>query len=243
MIAREHRTIVAAKRVTIERQLQWYARHIDLRGALCVDVGANVGLVSQFFFDAGDERTRVVSVEPVPANLEALRRRVQAAGAAERWRVVPGAVTDAGGRVTLRAQFDDRDGWNSIVAASASSDERIEVDAWRLHELAPEATVVKLDVEGHEYPILDDALARMPSVRVWAMELHMVAGRPLPRVFEQFAQAGFEILAATSKRGDPKGSWHSVRVPADLDWPSIPVARQRADGSVFKMLHVLARRR
>jgi FkbM family methyltransferase len=229
--------------MSIERQLQWYAQHMDLRGAVCVDVGANVGLVSQFFFDGGDTSTRVVSVEPVAANVEALRRRVEAAGAADRWRVVEGAVTDASGRVSLRARFDEREGWNSIVSASSPPAEQIEVDAWRLHELAPDATVVKLDVEGHEFRILDDALPRMPGVRAWAMELHMVHGRPLPRVFEQLRAAELEIFAATSKRGDPKGSWHSIRVPLDLDWPRIPVARRRPDGSVFKMLHVLACRR
>jgi FkbM family methyltransferase len=223
--------------VSTERQLEWYAKNVDLRGAFCVDVGANIGVVSQFLYDQG---ARVLSVEPIGANVDALRQRVEAAGASDRWTVVQGAVTDATARVTLRARHDARQGWNSIVSAHPPPTEHLEVDGWRLHELAPDATFVKVDVEGHEYRILDDALLHMPHVRAWAIELHMVAGRPLPRVFEQFAAAGFEVMAATAKRGDPKGSWHSVRVPATLDWPKVPVARRRPDGSVFKMLHVLA---
>lgn len=228
--------------MSIERQLQWYAQNMDLHGAFCVDVGANVGRVSQFFFDGGDAETRVLSVEPIGANVDAVRKRIEASGAADRWTVVQGAVTDRTGRITLRARQDPRDGWNSIVSADPPPTEHLEVDAFRLHELAPEATIVKIDVEGHEYTILDDALARMPEVRVWALELHMVDGRPLPGVLGQFAAAGYEIVAATARRGDAKGSWHSVRVPVELDWTRIPVARRRPDGSVFKMLHVLARR-
>jgi FkbM family methyltransferase len=229
--------------VSIERQLQWYAQNMDLHGAFCVDVGANVGLVSQFFFAGGDASTRVLSVEPIGANVDAVRRRIEAVGAAPRWTVLQGAVTDRTGRISLRAREDPRDGWNSIVSERPPPAELLEVDAFRLPELAPDATIVKIDVEGHEYTILDDALPRMPGVRTWALELHMVEGRPLPRVFEQFAAAGYDIVAATSRKGDPKGSWHSVRVPVELDWPRIPVARRRPDGTVFKMLHVLARRR
>ena len=223
-----------------DRQLRWYAENIDPAGDFCVDVGANVGEVSQFFLDHGDEHTRVLSIEPVAPNVDALRKRIEAAGT-DRWTVQRGAVTDRTGRVTLRSRRDPKHGWNAIVSEDPPPTEHLEVDAFRLPELAPDATIVKLDVEGHEYTILDDALGAMKSVHTWAIELHMVEGRPLPPVIAQFKDAGFELVAATARRSDPKGSWQNLTLPENLTWRSIPVARRRPDGSVFKMLHVLAK--
>jgi FkbM family methyltransferase len=227
--------------VSDDRQLRWYAENIDPAGAFCVDVGANIGDVSQLFFDRGDQRTRVLSVEPVAPNVDALRKRI-AAAATSRWTVERGAVSDRTGPITLQARRDDKTGWNAMVCANPPPTEHLEVEAFRLPELAPDAEIVKLDVEGHEYAILDDALGRMPSVRTWAIELHMVEDRPLPPLLQRFEAEGFEVVAATARRRDPRGPWVNLVVPPTLTWKSIPVARRRRGASDFKMLHVLARR-
>ena len=39
--------------MSTDRQLPWYRAQIPLKGARCVDVGANVGAISQLFFDEG----------------------------------------------------------------------------------------------------------------------------------------------------------------------------------------------
>jgi FkbM family methyltransferase len=215
---------------------------MDLAGAVVADVGANVGRLSQFFWDAGDAHTRVVSIEPLPQNLEQLRRRAKTAGS-ERWRVEACAASSADGTLWIEPSHDDAHGWNSAVRADAGGDGRIEVACRRLSTLVPDATIVKVDIEGHEYVVLDEALEAMTGVVTWTVELHMVPQRPLGGVLEQFDRAGFDVFAAGQRPGDASGTWKNVAIPTTLQWDRIPVAQRRADGSVFKMLHVIAHRR
>ena len=52
------------------------------------------------------------------------------------------------------------------------------------------------------------------------------------------------VARATAGRHarDPSGAWVSVEIPPTLSWDRIAAARTRADGTSFKMLHVLAQR-
>lgn len=216
---------------------------MDLAGQVVADVGANVGVLSQFFWERGDGETHVVSIEPLPQALEDLRARARAlAGDDPRWRIEACAASDHAGTVWIEPAHDDREGWNSAVRASGPGPGRLEVPCRRLPELVPDATIVKLDVEGHEYAILDDALPAMPRVHTWAIELHMKRDRPLQATLAALAEHGYQIVAAGGRAGDPGGTWQDVPIPTSLDWSRIPVAERRPDGSIFKMLHILARR-
>jgi FkbM family methyltransferase len=223
----------------VDPQERWYRHNMDPRGQLVVDVGANVGRLSQFFWDQGDERTRVVSVEPLPQNLEALAKRVKAADS-ERWRVEACAVSAIDGTVWIEASRSDEHGWNAAVR-DRTAEGFIEVPCRRLSTLVPDATLVKLDIEGHEYAVLDEALGAMTQVRAWAVELHMVTGHPLQSTLTAFADHGYTIVAAGQHPGDP-GTWRNIPVPTSLGWERIPVAQRRPDGSIFKMLHIIAKR-
>lgn len=57
----------------------FYPRFLP-RGGLAFDIGANVGQRTEMFLAAG---ARVVAVEPLPANIEALHKRFGGAGGAE----------------------------------------------------------------------------------------------------------------------------------------------------------------
>jgi FkbM family methyltransferase len=222
----------------VDAQQRWYGDNIDLRGRVVVDVGANVGRLSEFFWKHGDDHTRVISVEPLPQNLACLRERVNAVGN-DRWRVEACAVSSAEGTVWLESSHDEKHGWNAAVRPGPGNG-LIEVPCRRLSGLVPEATVVKIDVEGHEYAILEEALGAMPGVRVWAVELHMVAGHPLQVTLKAFADRGYRVVAAGRAPDDPEGPWRNVPVPSTLGWERIPVAQRRSDGSIFKMLHIIA---
>jgi FkbM family methyltransferase len=224
----------------VDAQERWYRHNMDPRGQVVADVGANVGRLSQFFWDHGDEHTRVVSVEPLPANLEPLRARVSAAKS-ERWRVEACAVSSVEGTVWIESSHSREHGWNAAVR-SAEAPGLIEVPSRRLSTLVPEATLVKIDIEGHEYAVLDDALGTMRNVGCWAVELHMMAGHPLQTTLAAFADHGYAVVAAGQRPGDASGAWQNVAVPPSLGWDRIPVAERRPDGSIFKMLHIIAKR-
>lgn len=227
--------------MSIEDQGRWYLRHFDLQGEVVADVGANVGRLSQFFWDHGDADTRVISIEPLPENLEPLRARVLAAGD-PRWRVEACAVSDHAGTVWMETVVAG--GEHDGVVRDGPGAGRREIACRTLPEVAPDATLVKLDVEGHERTIFEHALPRMPHVKAWAVELHQsssMAFQPLETTIAAFEAQGLEVYAAVRTREDPS-RWQSARVHPTLGWHRIPPAIQRRDGTVFKMLHIVAKR-
>jgi hypothetical protein len=109
-----------------------------------------------------------------------------------------------------------------------------------LSRIVPEATVVKLDIEGHEYGVLDEALPRLPHAHTWALELHQVQGRALQPALGALQAQGYRLYAAT--RNAPDGNaWATTEILATLNWEDVP-AGVRADGRPFRTLHVIAQR-
>jgi FkbM family methyltransferase len=223
----------------MEPQERWYAETLPLEGQVVVDVGANVGRLSEFFYTAGRGTSRVISVEPLAENVAEIRARITRVGAGERWTVETCAVSSREGEVWLQTGASEGTPHNSMVVSSAGAG-RVRVPCRTLASIAPDATVVKIDIEGHEYAVLDEALPRLPGVCAWALELHMVPGRPLSTTLRSFAERGFMLFGAGRRRSDPSGAWVSAEVSSSMEWDALPVAQRRPDGSVFKMFHVVA---
>jgi FkbM family methyltransferase len=223
----------------MDHQERWYAANLPLRGELIVDVGANVGRLSQFFWEQGARRNEVISIEPLAENIKAIEARIRAAKAGNKWTVKKCAVSARDGHLALRPVSAEW-GQNSMV----SDDGSLRVACRRLEAIAPDATVVKVDVEGHEYAFLPQALAAMPNVRAWALELHCVEGHKLEDTLKSFADAGLRLVGAGVKKADPEGPWVNLEITPAWSWDSIPGTSTVRDGlpSTFKMLHVLALR-
>jgi FkbM family methyltransferase len=223
-------------------QTGWYQRELDLRQQIVLDVGANVGELSQFFWDAGGGSSQVISVEPLAENVRLIEERIERLSA-QNWTVMPCAASGHRGTETLRFEQYTASGWNSVVtdAANKAGKDRRTVDARCLTEIAPQATLVKMDIEGHEYVVLDQALDNLNHVKAWALELHMRPKRPLQQVLAQFETQGFSLVAAGANP-EKEGEWSSVPIDSRLDWDNLPVAKTYPDGTVFKMIHILARR-
>jgi FkbM family methyltransferase len=225
-------------------QQRWYLSNMDLAGQVVADVGANVGRMSQFFFDHGDHATRVVSIEPLPQNLTQLRQRVATANS-ERWTVQPHAAAVTVTPVRLRPFHTAAEGWNAIALRPdvPSRPDTLEVAGRPLSVLAPDATIVKLDVEGQEWVLLDSMLEQLPDAHTWAIELHQVPGRRLQAFLGGLNAAGVQVFAAGQRPDDPRGAWHNVEITPTLAWAQVPVSKRRLDGSTFKMLHLMGKRR
>lgn len=217
-------------------QERWYAANITLRDSIVADVGANIGQLSQFFYDAG---AHVTSIEPLAANVAQIEARIRRATNPERWRVDPRAVSATTG--TLRAIVDHTEDGESNAIARADGDASFPCAP--LDEVVPDVQVVKLDIEGHEYTVLDDALSRISTIHTWAVEFHMIPERPLQRALADFEDAGFSVVAATRDPAAPQVGWRNATVDRRLSWAHIPVAKTRGDGTAFKMLHIIAKRR
>jgi hypothetical protein len=129
-------------------------------------------------------------------------------------------------------------------ATTAEATDYVEVAARPLADLVPDATVVKLDVEGHEYAILPGALETMPHVKAWLLELHGVADHPLEETLSRLVDRGYALMAAGTSRSNPDGPWVNVAIDPSLTWDAIPGTRTIRDGmpNLFKMLHVIAKK-
>lgn len=148
-----------------------YARYVRL-GDLAFDIGAHVGDRVASFRRLG---ARVIAVEPQPLCLRALRLlHGRDPGVA----LVPAAVGEAGGRITLhvnRANPTVSTASPEFIAASAAAvgwegqvwDDRIEVPVVTLDELIAAHGMpqfVKIDVEGHEPAVLRGLGHRLPAL-------------------------------------------------------------------------------
>lgn len=227
----------------MDPQERWYFDNLPLRDQIIVDVGANIGRLSAFFYHAGQGKNRVISVEPLQENVDAIAARIAEAAAQDRWTIEACAASVNTGEVVLQVGGDEDTQLNSVVATDQNrfpAPGRVRVLCKPLSLLAAEATLIKLDIEGHEYEVLDESLAKLPRVAAWALELHMRPGRPLSATTQALMNHGYRVFGAGQRRNDASGAWVSVELPPKMEWDAVPVARRRPDGSAFKMLHVLA---
>ena len=116
-----------------------------------IDIGANIGAFSAYVMALG---ANVTAVEPQPDNRELLYWNLKAAAKVSggKFRILPVAVTGAAGKVNV----SDSHGGSRI------SDTGAEVDSVTLGEVydfsgSPYCDILKIDVEGSEYPLLMQA--------------------------------------------------------------------------------------
>lgn len=121
-------------------------RIVNLDGATLVDIGANIGAVSVW---AASQGARVIAVEPEPDNLKYLRMNIADNGVDVT--VDPVAVSDQAGTGFIAAGHGH----------SQLADTGTEVAVCTLAELLDRNNVtecvLKVDIEGSEYPLIAGA--------------------------------------------------------------------------------------
>jgi FkbM family methyltransferase len=192
----------------------WVARHDYeerfARGLLAAvapgdtvwDVGANVGLYAAQFL--ARQAAHVVCFEPAP---EAVLRLEQTFGrgtaARERVHIVPAALSNVRG--TVRFAVNGSSPTNKIVD-SAVVESTIEVPVLRGDEVAAERglplpNVIKIDVEGYEWEVLQGlaGILTLPAVHAVFIEVHfaLLHGRGLDHapaaISTTLAEHGFDV--------------------------------------------------
>jgi FkbM family methyltransferase len=131
-------------------------------GAVCVDVGANVGVYVLQFAHWSGAGGRVVAFEPNPGAREVLARHVGMNGLGGRVEVVPAAVGARPGSATLYAA--DADGMSRLGAPNVLIAERVSeltVPVVTLDDFCRERALepdwLFLDIEGFEIAALEGA--------------------------------------------------------------------------------------
>jgi FkbM family methyltransferase len=147
--------------------------HVLRPGDTFVDIGANVGAYT--ILAAKNAGAEVISFEPIPSTFEKLRRNVEANGVGERVDLQRYGVGDKTG--TLRFTMS-MDAINHVLRDDEVTDgtEAVEVPVGILDILLKDRhpALMKIDVEGFEWPVLNGAgsVLSSPSLKALIIELN-----------------------------------------------------------------------
>lgn len=174
------------------------------------DVGANIGLFGAWVLGRYPE-AQILALEPDPANAEIHRATIEANKLEGRWKLLEaGAMTQAG---TL--QFAIGSFATSHVARAGESG--IEVEAVDVFPLLTGTDLVKIDIEGAEWPILDDPRFRELEADAVVLEYHPEGSpeaNPADSATRLLTAAGFRTVAHHPKDNGTGVIW-AVRSASD----------------------------
>jgi FkbM family methyltransferase len=179
-----------------------FCRHLD-RAAVCVDIGANVGLYTCI---AASRDKQVVTVEPMARNLDVLYRNIDANGF-QNVEVFPlGLSCESGvkriyGSGTCASLVE---GWAGATANSYTLIAVSTLDHVLNGRFDNVPLLIKIDVEGFELQVLQGAkhILEMNPKPTWLVEIalneHFPGGRNdrFSETFEVFFSHGYEARIA-----------------------------------------------
>jgi FkbM family methyltransferase len=227
------------RHATLDAHVRTVLNQLDID--LVVDVGANVGQFGSLLRDAG-YAGRIVSFEPVPANLEALNERAAADPA---WTVLPLALGRESGHLTINVPRNTL--LSSFLAPNEYGrrrfpDSELEatevVEIRRLDEIFAEIsgpltsprTYLKLDTQGWDLEVLAGAAGCLDDVLALQTEISM-------RAIYEGMPSYLEALTELERLGFGVTGFYPVTRDADLrviEYDCVLVRKgwaQRSDGA------------
>jgi FkbM family methyltransferase len=201
-----------------EEQL-WLADHLG-PGDTFYDIGANIGFFTLLGRKLVGASGAVVAFEPLPANVEQLRRNV-ALNQFRNVKVVATAVSGAEGVGVFSVGGDARNTGKLVAHNSQGRSIRVPmatIDATvKKDRLAP-PTVMKIDVEGEEIEVLRGALETISGYRpLLLIEVHW-----LGKAFIEFVDDALVPLGYTTRTMSGEGvprepvRFHAVIAPRSV---------------------------
>jgi FkbM family methyltransferase len=153
---------------------------------IVLDVGANIGLFGLFIYGRYPD-ARVISVEPDRGNAALLERCISANRLGDRWTTVVACASTGPGVIRFRS---------GLFCDSHIDPDGDPVPAVDLFDLADEIDLLKMDIEGGEWPIIDDPRWREVDAKAILLEWHSDASpHPDARawLFSSLITAGFTV--------------------------------------------------
>lgn len=167
------------------------AQNLSVKGTnnIFVDLGAQVGTYSEFFWvNYNTVMNKLISVEPHHENTQKIRERIARCNAQEKWVVDECAIsisdgeqdfsylrTDNGeplGSFYLEENFKRKEypiQEEKLYQDKMKELEHIKVKLKTMRNICENPNIIKIDIEGYEYPILPEIL-RIPSVYALIIE-------------------------------------------------------------------------
>jgi FkbM family methyltransferase len=154
-----------------------------------VDLGAHLGFFGLFILSLYP-RARILSFEPDRANAALLAETIRRSGH-DRWDLVRACASTAGGSVPFAADLAER----SHITTDTDADGN-RVTAIDVFEHLDEADLLKMDIEGGEWPILEDERFAAVGASVIALEYHAFGCQvadPRQAAMERLEAAGYVV--------------------------------------------------
>lgn len=157
-----------------------------------LDIGGNIGMFAVFAL-ARWPRSKLISFEPDPQNIVVLKQCIADNAIADRWTLVEAAASTSYGTLTFLSVGG---GTSRIASAAPRGGKLIEVAAVDIFNWFGKADLVKMDIEGGEWPILMDDRFGATLPRVLVLEYHQ-EGCPVTdsysAVRDRLTLVGYEI--------------------------------------------------
>lgn len=166
----------------------------DLRPQRILDLGANIGLYTLSAL-ARDPQATVIAVEPDPDNLKLLHRNIIQNNLAESVQVVPAAAGTGAGRMRFAA--GKRELSHLVYDESQDAYDGIDVEIVDVFDLARGCDLLKMDIEGGEWPILRDRRFASLEAKLIILEWHQPNSNvdsPKLEAERLLREAGYEVV-------------------------------------------------
>lgn len=173
-------------------------------GDVCLDIGANIGYTSLHMLRSAGKSGFVYAVEPDPHNVGMLKRNIRANGFADRCEIARGIISDRNGIADF--WISNRPNLHSVQKTVYSS-RNIRVDAFHLPTFLANRrlpNLIKMDVEGHEVPILRSSLEffrKTPGKLHFLIEVHPLLywqDNDFASVLREYFRIGFTVKYVVS---------------------------------------------
>lgn len=163
------------------RELEWLVANLDLAGQRIIDAGAFHGLYTTTFARAACAEGMVVAVDPVASNCAVIEANLAINGLSVR--IENCAISNQDGEVAFSL-----DSCGHIVESGG-----VKVTAKRLASVLPDATVLKIDIEGAEFTVIPEQIDEMTEARTWIVEIHPGMGGDPAVVTGAFRDRGYDL--------------------------------------------------
>jgi len=158
------------------------------KGKLFVDVGANLGRYEVLL---GKNYERVIAIEPSPENMSFLKRNV-ANVKVKNIEFLQCAVSGQNGTATLF--YGEHCGAHTLMSTNLNV-EGLQVKTVTLDTLLKRednVDLVKVDVEGAEWEVLEGSKEVLPKIKRWVVEVHNLEQKG--NIAKWFEDKGYAIM-------------------------------------------------
>jgi FkbM family methyltransferase len=158
-----------------------------------LDGGANIGFFSSYAYLTQPSVQQIICIEPNPDNLPVLKANLQNIPAT----IVNKALSDFSGTAVFNFK-EHNTGHIEGSPGHAYHFEQTTVSCCTISEIIPpewdmQTTLIKLDIEGQEYNVFKDMLAKKIYPKLIAAELHDYFHAGGPELIQAFEQHGYTV--------------------------------------------------